>query len=63
MLQNDAGAPSDLVDRASREVTRLFSLIDIDIVWVTDVPADARLRAVSLTTWEPIDSPNACKRK
>jgi hypothetical protein len=53
MLQNDAGAPSDLVDRASREVTRLFSLIDIDIVWVTDVPADARLRTVSLTTWEP----------
>lgn len=53
MLQNDAGAPSDLVDRSSREVTRLFSLIDIDIVWVTDVPADARLRVVSLTTWEP----------
>ena len=53
MLQNDARAPSDLVDRANREVTRLFSLIDIDIVWVTDVPADARLRVVSLTTWEP----------
>lgn len=53
MLQNDAGTPPDLVDRASREVTRLFSLIDIDIVWVTDVPADARLRVVSLTNWEP----------
>ena len=53
MLQNDANAPSDLVDRARGEVARLYSLIDIDIVWVTEVPADTRLRVVSLTTWEP----------
>jgi hypothetical protein len=53
MLQNDANAPADLVDRASREAARLFSLIDIDIIWVTEVPADTRLRVVLLTTWEP----------
>jgi hypothetical protein len=53
MLQNDAHVPSDLLDRAGREVARLFSLMDIDIVWVTEVPAATRLRVVSVTTWEP----------
>ena len=55
MLQNDANAPAYLVDRATIEAARLFSLIDIDVVWVTEVPAAARLRVVSLTTWEPDD--------
>jgi hypothetical protein len=54
MLQNDANVPSELVERAKGEVTRLFSLIDIDIVWTTEVPAPGtRLRVVSITTWEP----------
>lgn len=38
MIQNEAHAPSDLVERARREVARLFSLIDLDIDWVTHVP-------------------------
>ena len=54
MLQNEANAPSDLVERARREVARLFSLIDLDIDWVTEVPDPGiRLRVVSITTWEP----------
>jgi hypothetical protein len=53
MFQNEVNAPSELVDRASKEAARLFNLIDIDIVWVTEVPANTRLRVVSLTNWEP----------
>ena len=35
-------------------MARLFSLIDLDIDWVTDVPNPGiRLRVVSITTWEP----------
>jgi len=57
MLQNDANVPSELVERARGEVTRLFSLIDIDIHWVTDVPEPGtRFRVVSITTWEPPDT-------
>ncbi len=56
MLQNDANVPTELVERARGEVTRLFSLIDIDLVWVTDVPQPGtRLRVVSITMWEPPD--------
>jgi hypothetical protein len=54
MLQNDANVPTVLVERARGEVTRLFSLIDLDIAWVTDAPNPGmRLRVVSITTWEP----------
>ena len=57
MLQNDANVPSELVERARGEVTRLFSLIDLDLAWVTDVPNPGiRLRVVSITTWEPPES-------
>lgn len=57
MLQNEANVPSELVERARGEVTRLFSLIDIDIHWVTDVPEPGtRFRVVSITTWEPPDT-------
>ena len=57
MLQNDANVPPELVERARGEVTRLFSLIDIDILWVTDVPEPGtRFRVVSITTWEPPDT-------
>ena len=56
MLQNDANAPSDLVERAKGEVARLFRLIEVEIAWATDVPEPGtRLRVVSITTWEPPD--------
>jgi len=56
MIQNEANVPSELVERARGEVTRLFGLIDVDLTWVTDVPdPGTRLRVVSLTTWEPPD--------
>jgi hypothetical protein len=56
MLQNDANVPSELVEQAKGEVTRLFALIDVGITWVIDVPEPGtRLRVVSLTTWEPSD--------
>jgi hypothetical protein len=56
MLQNDANVDSDLAAKAQSEVARLFDLINVDLLWVTDVPAaGTRLRVVSLTTWEPPD--------
>ncbi len=56
MLQNEANAPSDLVERAKGEVARLFCLIEVEIAWATDVPEPGtRLRVVSITTWEPPD--------
>ncbi len=56
MLQNEANAPSDLVERAKGEVARLFRLIEVEIAWATDVPEPGtRLRVVSITTWEPPD--------
>lgn len=58
VLINDlASVPSNVVDHARTEVCRLFALIGVEIVWVSDVPpAGTRLRIVTLVTWEP--SPN-----
>jgi hypothetical protein len=54
LLQNDANVPADVASTAQAEVVRLFQLGDIEVVWVTRVPApDIRLRVVSLVTWEP----------
>lgn len=54
MLQNDANVDPDLAGKAQLEVTRLFDLIDVALMWVTEVPAaGTRLRVVSVTTWEP----------
>ena len=51
MLQNDANVESDLAAKAQSEVARLFDLIDVDLVWVKEVPAaGTRLRVISLTT-------------
>ena len=51
MLQNEAGLRADLVARAAAEVVRLYSLIGVDIEWVTSVPEnDGRLRSVCLVT-------------
>jgi hypothetical protein len=37
-------------------VTRLFDLIEVDLAWVSEVPAaGTRLRVVSVTMWEPPD--------
>lgn len=56
MLQNDANVESDLAAKAQSEVARLFDLIAVDLVWVTEVPpAGIRLRVVSVTMWEPPD--------
>jgi hypothetical protein len=54
LLQNDANILADVAAAAQAEVLRLFELADIDVVWVTKVPApDIRLRVVALVTWEP----------
>jgi hypothetical protein len=54
LLQNDARVPSDLVARAQLEVTRLYALIGVEIVWIDEVPASGeRFRTVSLVRWEP----------
>ena len=51
MLQNEAGLRADLVARAAAEVVRLYSLIGVDIEWVTSVPENGgRLRSVCLVT-------------
>ena len=51
MLQNEAGLRADLVARAAAEVVRLYSLIGVDIEWVTSVPENGGgLRSVCLVT-------------
>jgi hypothetical protein len=60
LLQNDAGAPADVVSDAKREASRLFALIGVDITWVDQVPSPlGRLRVVSVTPWEPDDRKTA----
>lgn len=54
MLQNEAGLRANLVAKAAAEVSRLFSLIGVDIEWVTSLTENVvRLRSVRLVTWEP----------
>ena len=38
LFRNDARAEQGLVDSAKAEVTRLYALIDVDLIWVTEVP-------------------------
>lgn len=54
-LHNDSLAPPDVVRGAQAEVTRLYALIDVEIVWVPPTTDDAAVRMVKLTTWEPRD--------
>jgi hypothetical protein len=57
MLQNDGIAPTDVLESAQREVVRLFAMIDVDVVWVSDPIDDPRsVRYVKVTNWEPTDS-------
>ena len=54
MLQNDANVPANVAAAAQAEVVRLFGLADMEVVWVTRVPAPGiRLRVISTVTWEP----------
>jgi hypothetical protein len=54
LLNNDARVEQTLVDKAQAEAARLYALIDIDLIWVTEVPSpDKRLLVVCLVTWEP----------
>ena len=46
-------APPDVESRAQAEVTRLYALIGVEIVWVPPTTHDAAVRMVKLTTWEP----------
>ena len=48
MLQNEAGLRADLVAKAAAEVVRLYSLIGVDIEWVTSLPEQRRPIAVCL---------------
>jgi hypothetical protein len=55
MLQNVARAPSAPVELAQAEASRLYALIGVDVVWVTEVPdPPRRLQVVCLTTMEPL---------
>ena len=52
-LRNDARAEQRLVDNAKAEVTRLYALIDVDLIWVTGVPTPEKpLHVICLVTKE-----------
>ena len=52
-LRNDGLAPPDVAGRAQAEATRLYSLIGVELVWVSAATDDVAVRTVKLTTWEP----------
>jgi len=56
VLQNPDVAPLAVVARAQAEVTRLYSLIGVMIVWVNEPVDDPRVVRVKVTNWEPSDS-------
>ena len=54
LLRNDARAEQRLVDNAKAEVTRLYALIDVDLIWVTEGPTpDKLLHVICLVATEP----------
>jgi hypothetical protein len=54
-VQNEL-APPQLLGQAQSQVTRLFSLIDVDVIWVTEPLEETRgVRVVKITNWEPTD--------
>ena len=62
VLWNDNAVRADVAAAARAEVARLYKLIDVDIVWVTEPAAVSRdLRYIKLTTRAPERdrSPNA----
>jgi len=57
ILHNDGIAPVDVVEGAQREVARLFAMIDVAVIWVSDPVDDPRsVRYVKVTNWEPSDA-------
>jgi hypothetical protein len=57
MLSNQAKADTTLLVSAEAEVTRLYALIDVDLIWLTRVPGpDTRLHIICLVTWEPSEN-------
>jgi len=57
LLQNNAGVPPEVTAKAQAEVTRLYALIGVEVVWVTEIPQTGRrARVVSLVRWEPSDA-------
>jgi hypothetical protein len=55
VLVNEDVVPDAVVARARAEVTRIYSQIGVDIVWVVDPDEGSRVRVVKLTNWEPDD--------
>jgi hypothetical protein len=54
---NVAKLSAGLVERAQTEVSRIFKEIDIEIVWVAEIPRDyQRVRVLSVTGYEPSSS-------
>jgi hypothetical protein len=53
ILLNDRVVPVALAERTQAEVTRLYKLIGVEVVWVAEPPPDEELRTIKLTTWEP----------
>lgn len=54
LLRNDARADPKLVDSAKAELARLYALIDVDLVWVTEIPTpEKRLHVICLVNGEP----------
>jgi hypothetical protein len=57
VFQNAARVSAGLVERAQAEVSRHFREIDIEIVWVAEIPRDYQgVRVVALTRYEPSSS-------
>ena len=54
LLRNDGRAEQHLVDSAKAELARLYALIDVDLIWVTDSPTSERqLYVICLVAKEP----------
>jgi hypothetical protein len=54
LLNNDAGGDQALVDAAKAEVVRLYALIEIDLIWVSEVRGpDSEQHVICLVAWEP----------
>lgn len=54
LLRNDARADLKLVDSAKAELARLYALIDVDLVWVTEIPTpEKRLHVICLVNGDP----------
>src|SRR4030095_6353445 len=54
LLKNDARAEQGLVDGAKAELARLYALIEVELIWVTEVqPPEKPLHVICLVAREP----------